>query len=48
MTSLYLGKHHLIDVEGLVDDPDLLAGLLLIYFLQCDIQLWKFHSFSTD
>lgn len=32
MTSLYLGKHHLIDVEGLVDDPDLLAGLLFIPF----------------
>ena len=32
MTSLYLGKHHLIDVEGLVDDSDLLAGLLFIPF----------------
>ena len=32
MTSLYLGKHHLIDVEGLVDDLDLLAGLLFIPF----------------
>ena len=29
---LYLGKHHLIDVEGLVDDSDLLAGLLFIPF----------------
>ena len=32
MTSFYLGKHHLIDVEGLVDDSDLLAGLLFIPF----------------
>ena len=32
MTSFYLGKHHLIDVEGLGDDSDLLAGLLFIPF----------------
>ena len=32
MTALNLGQHHLIDVEGLVDDPDLLAGLFLIPF----------------
>lgn len=32
MTSLYLGKHHLIDVEGLVDDANLLASLLFIPF----------------
>ena len=32
MTSFYLGKHHLIDVEGLVDDSDFIAGLLFIPF----------------
>ena len=32
MTTLNLGEHHFIDVEGLVDDADLLARLLLIPF----------------
>ncbi len=32
VSALYLGKHHLVDVEGLVDDPYLLAGLSLIPF----------------
>ena len=30
MSTFYLGQHHLIDVESLVDDADLLASLLLI------------------
>ena len=32
MPSLYLGKHHLVDVEGLVDDANLLACLLFVPF----------------
>ena len=32
VSSLYLGEHHLVDVKGLVDDPYLLARLLLIPF----------------
>jgi hypothetical protein len=32
VTTFYLGEHHLVDIESLVDDADLLARLLLIPF----------------
>ena len=30
MAALYLGEHDFVDIEHLVDDPDIFAGLLLV------------------
>ena len=32
VATFYLGKHHLVDIESLVDDTNLLARLLLVPF----------------